>query len=75
MSEETPPGQVRSRKGKRTAKKHISPEREPRIDKEQEQVLKFLIGLRLLGETRQQRYLTYLQHLRDETQPQKDCKH
>lgn len=37
------------------------------LSPEQEEVMKFIIGLRLLGEERQQRYLAYLQQLRDET--------
>jgi hypothetical protein len=63
VSEETPVGQ-RSRKSKRTAKKHISPKREPGIDKEQEQGLKFLIGLRLLGEKKRERVLQHMEMLK-----------
>ena len=55
MSEETPVGRSRSRKRKRT-----SPKREPGTDKEQEQILKFLIGLRLLGEAKTKRLLSYM---------------
>lgn len=31
-----------------------------------EDLMKFVIGLRLLGEERAKRYVTYLQHLRDD---------
>jgi hypothetical protein len=60
MSEETPVGRSRSRKSKRTANKRTSPKREPSTDKEQEQILKFLIGLRLLGEAKTKRLLSYM---------------
>lgn len=60
MSEETPVGRSRSRKRKRTAHKRTSPKREPGTDKEQEQILKFLIGLRLLGEAKTKRLLSYM---------------
>ena len=42
---------------------------------EHEQLLKFFIGLRLLGDARRERYLTYLQHLRDTAEPPKDHTH
>jgi hypothetical protein len=60
MSEETPVGRSRSRKRKRTANKRTSPKREPGTDKEREQILKFLIGLRLLGEAKTKRLLSYM---------------
>ena len=72
MSEETPVGPLRSRKSKRTAKKHTSPKREPGTDKEQEQILKFLIGLRLLGEKKRERVLQYMETLKQETEGNKD---
>jgi hypothetical protein len=34
-----------------------------------EDLMKFDIGLALLGEKKRERYLTYLRKLRDETQP------
>ena len=72
MSEETPVGQSRSRKSKRTANKRTSPKREPSTDKEQEQILKYLIGLRLLGEKKKQRFLAYLATLTSEVQKEKE---
>ena len=72
MSEETPVGPLRSRKSKRTAKKHTSPKREPGTDKEQELILKFLIGLRLLGEKKRERVLQYMETLKQETEGNKD---
>jgi hypothetical protein len=64
MSEETPIGQSRSRKSKRTANKRTSPKTEPSTDKEQAQILKFLIGLRLLGEKKRERVLQHMETLK-----------
>lgn len=67
MSKKTTVGQARSRKSKHAAKKHISPKSEPGTDTEQEQVLMFLIGLRLLGETKQKKFLEYMATLKENT--------
>ena len=38
-------------------------------------LMKFVIGLRILGAERQERYLSYLQKLRDTTQPKGEGQH
>ena len=42
--------------------------REESADKEQEQVFKFLIGLRLLGEKKQQRFLAYMRSVQESSE-------
>ena len=75
MSKKTPVGQVRSAKSKHCLKKHISPQREPGIDNDQKQVLKFLIGLRLLGEEKQKKFLAYMATLIENTGDQTNAIH
>ena len=63
MSEETPVASAHD--GLQSA----STTQQPSVLLTYEDLMRFDIGLALLGEKKRQNYLTYLQKLRDETQP------
>jgi hypothetical protein len=46
--------------GKSSPKTRRSPKKRHSVDTKQEQVFKFLIGLRLLGEEKRERFLAYM---------------
>ncbi len=73
LSSTSPPPQ--QQRGERRIKK-----REECADEGQEQVFKFLIGLRLLGEKKQQRFLAYMRSVQEssengQTSSQKEGEH